>query len=298
MKYLIGIDSGGTKSEIIAYDLNQTPIYKKIGGFGNPAVDLNETISNVISLINSCVNELEKCECLLIGIGMAAVETGNYAEIIQHCIKDYFKINTIVLNDAEMACKAYLGNNDGILSVAGTGSSCYVQKNGIGEMVGGWSHILGDEGSGYHTVIEAFKNIIYMFDRQIDYDSLSNALLDEIGGRTRSHIMNYIYTNQKNTIASLFKIIADFANKGNRDSIVLLENAGRFLAETTLVSYRRKNFDKKIIIGLKGGVFNNSSYVLASYKKEINKFIGNYSLIEKDISATRGIINIYKDVIL
>ncbi|MBP1925604.1 N-acetylglucosamine kinase-like BadF-type ATPase [Sedimentibacter acidaminivorans] len=298
MKYLIGIDSGGTKSEIVAYDLEYNPIYKNIGGFGNPAVNLNETISNVSALIDSCLKELGRVECQLIGIGMAAVETGNYIEVIQNYIKNKFRVNTIVLNDAEMTCKAYLGNNDGILVVSGTGSSCYVQKNGEGEMVGGWSHILGDEGSGYHTVIEAFKEIVYKFDRQISFDSLSEALLGRIGGSTRSHIMNYIYTNQKNEIASLFKIIVDYSRKENPDAIKLLENAGKYLAESTLVSYKIKKFDKEIIIGLKGGVFYNSSYVLSSYKNEINNVINRYSLIEKDISATRGVINIYKNGIL
>jgi len=292
MNYLIGIDSGGTKSEIIAYDLQGNSIYKNIGGFGNPAVNLNETISNVSFLIESCLKELGYQECLLIGIGMAAVETGNYIEVIQNYILEKYKVNTIVLNDAEMTCKAYFGNNDGILAVAGTGSSCFVQKNGMGEMVGGWSHILGDEGSGYHTVIEAFKIIVYKHDRQIAFDSLSEALLDKIGGKTRSNIMNYIYTNQKNTIASLFKIIVDFSKEGNQDAINLLENAGKYLAEATVVAYNRKQFYNEIYIGLKGGVFHNSSYVLSSYKKEINKRISRYSLIEEDISATKGIINI------
>ena len=32
MKYLIGIDAGGTKSELVAYDLSGDVIFKKIGG--------------------------------------------------------------------------------------------------------------------------------------------------------------------------------------------------------------------------------------------------------------------------
>lgn len=294
MKYLIGIDSGGTKSEIIAYDLNCNPIYKSIGGFGNPAVNLNDTIFNVSTLIDDCIKELGKEECILIGIGMAAVETGNYVEIIQNYIKDTFDINSIVLNDAEMTCKAYLGSKDGILAVAGTGSSCFVQKDGSGEMVGGWSHILGDEGSGYHTVIEAFKKIIYKFDRKIPFDNLSNELLDKIGGNTRSVIMDYIYNNQKNTIASLFPIIVELSKQDDLDAISLLENAGKYLAETTYAAYKKRDLNGEITIGLKGGVFYNSSIVLSTFKNEIDKYINNYILIEDDISATKGVYNIYK----
>lgn len=293
MEYLIGIDSGGTKSEIIAYDLNFNSIYKSIGGFGNPAVNLNDTISNISLLINDCLDEFGRNECLLIGIGMAAVETGNYIEVIQNHIQNTFNVDAVVLNDAEMTCKAYLGNEDGILAVAGTGSSCFVQKDGSGEMVGGWSHILGDEGSGYHTVIEAFKKITFMLDRKIHFDNLSNELLFQIGGSSRSHIMDYIYNNQKNAIASLFPIIVDFSKKGDSNAIFLLENAGKYLAEMTGVAYRKKDFCGEIKIGLKGGVFYNGSLVLSTYKKEINKYISNYVLIEDDISATKGVCKIY-----
>nr|WP_312578622.1 BadF/BadG/BcrA/BcrD ATPase family protein [Sedimentibacter sp.] len=295
MKYLIGIDSGGTKSEIVAYNLDCMPIYKNIGGFGNPAVNLDETISNVSSLVNLCLNELGISECLLIGIGMAAVETGNYIEVIQNHIKHKYGIDTIVLNDAEMTFKAYFGNKDGILVVAGTGSSCYVQKNGAGEMVGGWSHILGDEGGGYHTVIEAFKKIVYMFDYKLPFDKLSNALLDKIGGSSRSVIMDYIYSNEKNTIASLFPIIVDFSEKGDNNAIKLLEDEGGYLAKTTYAAYRKKDFNEEITIGLKGGVFYNSRYALAAYKRELSKYINCYNLIENDISATKGVYNIYSE---
>jgi len=110
MKYLIGIDSGGTKSELTAYDLNNAQVFNLIGEFGNPAVNLDKTVNNLISLIYDCVNELGREECQLIAVGMAGVETGNYAELIKKYVEGAFVIKTIVLNDAEMACKAYFGD--------------------------------------------------------------------------------------------------------------------------------------------------------------------------------------------
>jgi len=294
MKYLIGIDSGGTKSELMAYDLNYNLIYTNIGEYGNPAVNLVETLYNVSSLIDSCLDQLGRNNCILIGIGMAGVETGNYIEIIQNHINNIFNVETIVLNDAEMTCKSYLDIKNGIVTIAGTGSSCFVQNNGIGEMVGGWGHILGDEGSGYHTVIEVLKKIIYMFDRRIPYDNLSNALLEKIGGTSRSDIMDFIYNNKKNTIASLFSTIVELSKNGDADAIIVLENAGKLLAEFTFVAYRKMNFTGEITIGIKGGVFYNSSFVLNSYKNEIKKYISNYKLIEDNISATKGVCNIYR----
>jgi len=294
MKYLIGIDSGGTKSELTAYDLNDAPIFNLIGGFGNPAVNLDKTVNNLISLIYDCVNELGREECQFIAVGMAGVETGNYAELIKKYVEGAFVIKTIVLNDAEMACKAYFGDKDGILAISGTGSSCFAQKDGAGEMVGGWGHILGDEGSGYHTVLNVIKNIVYKYDRALPFDDLSKAVMEEIGGSTRSDIINFIYNNEKNKIAALFPIISDYAEKGDAYATMLLENAGKYLAELTSVAYKKKNFKGTAKIGLKGGVFHNSSIMLSAFKDEIKKRLDSYDIIEEDISTTKAVCNIFK----
>lgn len=295
MEYLIGIDAGGTKSELVAYDLNFNPIFNRIGGAGNPAVNLDKTVNNIISLIYDCVNELGREKCLLIAIGMASVETGNYADLIKKYVEGAFVINTLVMNDGEMACKAYFGSKDGILAISGTGSSCFAQKDGKGEMVGGWGHILGDEGSGYHTVMQVFKNIVYKFDRKIPLDGLSKAMVESSGGYSRSDIMNFIYNNEKDKIAGLFPIISEYAGAGDPYAIMLLENAGRYLADLTEVACKKKNFKGHVEIGLKGGVFYNSSCMLSAYKNEIQKRLSSYHIIEEEISTTKAVCNIYKE---
>jgi len=293
MKYLIGIDAGGTKSELTAYDINCSPIINIIGGLGNPSVNLDKTVNNVISLIYKCVDELGREDCLMIAIGMAGVETGNYAELIKKYVEGAFEIDTIVLNDAEMACKAYFGNRDGILVISGTGSSCFAQKGGKGEMVGGWGHILGDEGSGYHTVMQVFKNIIYKFDRNLPLNNLCVAITEIVGGSTRSDIMNFIYNNEKDKVAALFPVIVEYAREGEPYAEMLLENAGKYLADLTEAAYKKQNFKGHINIGLKGGIFHNSCSVLSIYMGEIQGRLCSYDIIEEDISTAKAVCNIF-----
>lgn len=294
MKYLIGIDAGGSKSELKTYDLSGRILSEIAGGAGNPAINLENTIHNVVSLINKCTSKLGK-ECMLISIGMASVETGNYAELIKKYVEDSCKIETLVFNDGEMACKAYFQEDDGILAIAGTGSSCYVQKNGQGEMVGGWGHILGDEGSGYHIVIELFKEIIYNIDKNIELDNLSVRALRKIGGSSRSEIMNFIYNNEKDTIAALFPIIAHCGENGDNHAETLLNTAGKSLAELTSTAYKKMRFKGHITIGIKGGVFHNSIVIRKSYINELKKQLKSFSIIEKDISATRAVLHLYSN---
>lgn len=297
MNYLIGIDAGGTKSELIAYDLNDNVIFDKIGGAGNPAVNLDKTVNNIISLIGDCTSVLGKDNCLLISIGMASVESGNYAELIKKYVESTYGIDTKIFNDAEMACKAYFGNNDGILAIAGTGSSCFVQKNGQGEMVGGWGHIIGDEGSGYHTVMEVIKNIVCKFDKNIPYDNLNKKILTKIGGASRSEIMNFIYGNEKSTIAALFPVIVECSMEGDSYAVSLLENAGRLLAELTCTAYKKKEYKSNITIGIKGGVFHNSCCLISAYMNELQKNLNGFNIIAEDISATKAVCYLYKESI-
>lgn len=294
MEYIIGIESGGTKSELIAYDLDYNQIYSSLGGYGNPSVSLDTTLINIGCLIDKCIKELKDNKCIFIAIGMSGVEAGNYKNAIKDYIYNTYSIDNVILNDAEMTAKAYFGNNDGIIAIAGTGASVYLQKDNVGEIVGGWGHILGDKGSGYHTVIEAFKKMIIQVDNDIPFDNLSIELLKEIDASNATEIKGFIYGNQKNTIASLFPIIVKLSEQGNELAIELLQNAGKYLAEATISANKKFGVDCKVVIGLKGGVFHNSEIVRSSYESIVKEHIKDCSFNKNDIPVARAVCNIYK----
>lgn len=294
MEYLIGIESGGTKSELIAYDLDCNQIYSSVGGYGNPSVNLDTTLANVGCLIDKCIKELKNCKCIFIAIGMSGVEAGNYKDVIKNHIYNTYSIDNVILNDAEMTAKAYFGNEDGIIAIAGTGASVYVQKQNVGKIIGGWGHILGDKGSGYHTVIEAFKRITILIDNDMFFDHLSIKLLKEIDASNAADIKGFIYGNQKNKIASLFPIIVEFSEQGDKIAIELLQNAGKYLAEATISASKKFGVDWKIVIGLKGGLFHNSEIVLSSYESVVKEHIKNCSFNKEDIPVAKAVCNMYK----
>ncbi|MBP1926636.1 N-acetylglucosamine kinase-like BadF-type ATPase [Sedimentibacter acidaminivorans] len=294
MEYLIGIDAGGTKSELIAYDLEFNPIYFNVGGFGNPSIDLDTAIKNISVLIDKCLQEHGDNKCIFIAAGIAGVGTGNYKNVVESYINNTYSIDNVILNDAEMAAKAYLGNGDGIVSIAGTGASVYVQKDNLGEVIGGWGHILGDKGSGYHTVIEAFIRITDQIDNNNNFDNLSIELLKAIGAKNASDVKKFIYNNQKNKIGALFPKIVELSKIGDEIAIKLLQNAGKYLADSTIIASRKFGGDSKVVIGLKGGVFYNSEIVISSYESAVSEHIMNCKFIDKDIPVTLAVCNIYK----
>lgn len=293
MEYIIGIDSGGTKSELVAYDLNCNEIYSCVGGFGNPEVDLETSLNNIAGIIERCTEAMAGGDCVLIAVGIAGVETGNLKNIIEGHLKNRFSVDTLILNDAEMSAKAYFGDGDGIVAIAGTGSSVYLQRQGKGRLVGGWGHIIGDEGSGYHTVIEAFKKIAHKMDDSIPLDALSLELLKRMGASTPGEIKGFVYGNYKDTIASLFPAIVLMSDRGDNDACELLREAGRYLAKTAVAACREFDVDEHITIALKGGLFYNSRVLLESYESEIKKKIKHFTFNKGDVHTARAVCNIY-----
>lgn len=292
MEYIIGIDAGGSKSELIAYDLDFNELYRCEGSYGNPSINVVTAISNMIDIINKCMEDL-KGNCKFIALGIAGIETGNYLEIVKKTIEEKFDIPTAILNDAQMACKAYLGNNNGLVVIAGTGSSVYMQKNNKGELIGGWGHLLGDEGSGYHTVIEAFKIITREIDLNLDPCCLSKEILEFINATNSSHIKQFIYNNDKKAIASLFPIITNLAKQQDENAINLLLTCSDNLSDLAIAALKRFDSNSDIIIGIKGGVFFSNDIVFSNFEKKLISFNNNLKFIKKNIDVPKAVCNLY-----
>ena len=180
MKYVIGVDGGGTKTEAVAYDLNGNVLEKSLTGFGNLVNDEKEALKNIIDSLEVILNKLGKEDLQGLYLGLAGSEVGDNAKIVKDEIKNKFGLDSVIMNDGDLALKALLKGEDGILVIAGTGSTAFGIKGDKEARCGGWGHLLGDEGSAYKISIEAFKNMIYEYDFGLEMSDLSKSILDEL----------------------------------------------------------------------------------------------------------------------
>ncbi|ACQ54570.1 ATPase [Clostridium botulinum] len=293
MEYVIGVDAGGTKTEAIAYDLRGHELIKTVTGFGNLVLNEKEAINNILDSIKTCIDKLSKEGLKKIYIGAAGIEVANNAYIIEKNIKENFNTDVMVINDGELALKAVLKGEDGVLTIAGTGSICIGIRNNIKDKCGGWGHLLGDEGSGYSIAIKALRRMIHEQELNLERSRLHKEILKELNITNTDEICAFVYSSTKDKIASLTKLISKLAEEGEENAIAILKKEGKALGVITERVYKRLNFENKCSIGIKGSVIEKAKVLRQAFQEYLLSNIGEIKIVQEDESSAKGAYYMY-----
>ncbi|MGL5633715.1 MAG: N-acetylglucosamine kinase [Sarcina sp.] len=293
MMYVIGVDGGGTKTEAVAYNLHGNRICSALTGFGNLLNNKEEALKNVINAIDNIKTQLKSCDLQGIYLGLAGSEVANNSEIVFNEVSNLFNTKVKVMNDSELALKALLKGEDGILTIAGTGSISFGINDDVQWKAGGWGHLLGDEGSAYKIAIDGIKNMIQENDNNIELGELSLAILEFLNIKSPNNIIEFVYSSTKDEVAKLAVIVSKLAEDGNKQAIEILINEATLLGETTRQVFSKLNFDK-CSVGIVGGVVKKSRIFRESFENYLNERVNIVSYIDEDISPAKGAYYIHK----
>ena len=259
----IGIDAGGTKTIGILYKENQA-IDSIKGEMGNPIVNFNMAVNNVIHVIENLLlkNKVNYSNISYISIGMAGAST--LIPELTSAFKEKLHCKFSVESDLKMSHIATFKNKDGNLFIVGTGSSLLCRKNDQFIQKGGWGHILGDEGSGYWIG----KQILKTYINFLDYNESPMDFLDLLPTiqqifPNRQSIINTVYNSPKTEVAKLATLYLDYSNNLFLTSIA--QQAGKDIAKALLSCNQEDN----IIVAFEGSVIKNNAHVLNSVLTEI-----------------------------
>ncbi|MGL5614642.1 MAG: N-acetylglucosamine kinase [Sarcina sp.] len=293
MKYIIGVDGGGTKTEAVAYSLNGEVLEKSLTGFGNLINGEQEALTNIITSIKNLTDKIGIDELEGLYLGIAGCESGDNKEKIKNKIRETLNKEAVVINDGELALKAMLKGEDGILTIAGTGSISFGIKDGKSAKAGGWGHLLGDEGSGYKISIEAIKNMLNEEDNSLEKSKLTLKIMEKLNIKTVDEVIGFVYPATKDEVAILAPVVSMLAEEGDSLSISILEAEAISLAKTTGNVYRKLSFDK-CSIGLVGGVVRKSKVFRSKFEETLRNEINVIDFIEGQCSAAMGAYYMHK----
>jgi glucosamine kinase len=266
----IGIDGGGTHSFAVAVDSTGRRLAAaKAGSLNFFGAGLPTARRHLKKLSQSLEQQLPpKTQINRIVVGCAALfSDATNAEKKNLCRGILPLDRTRVISDCQTACFGATLGRPGVVIIAGTGSIVVAQnEDGQHQRVGGWGHILGDEGSAYWMAVEAVKSVI--------------AAEEGLGSKTRlGHFVRQWFKVKKLTevvpiihgpdfTKERFAMLAsDLARKaGRRDAVFreICRRGGRALASQALTAVKLARVKTRPLpVYLVGGVLTNNALVRA-----------------------------------
>ncbi|QIL45674.1 hypothetical protein G7081_00510 [Vagococcus coleopterorum] len=289
MSYVIGVDAGGTKTEVTSYNVETEEEQATITvGAGNFIEDMDGALVRIIEGIKTVKSQhdpSEKCELIL--IGAAGLNASNEEAIILEKLQAEFADKIVLTGDGELAHYAILKGRDGELIIAGTGSVIISKQGNKWASYGGWGPLLGDEGSGYRLGLALAKNCLTEYDLNLEPSELSQAVLAHLKCEDIKTLPGIVRDLTKPEIASITQVLIDHPDDEPIAQDIVSREAQIF-AEEYMTFYEMTYTYEEIFLGLNGGIIVNNETFLQAFIEKIQELGVAIGLAFPDSKISKG----------
>lgn len=305
MKYLIGIDGGGTKTDCAIADLSGKIIYQTVGKPSNfLVIGVEETVANLFAAIEECLFELKGdfSDVKQVVIGVAGAGRKDDADMLEKSFNDYARDEGIhfkgvkVVSDAQVALEGAFPDSAGCILIAGTGSILFSKdEDGNIHRVGGFGRLIGDEGSGYCIGRKALNAVTKEIDGRGQKTKITELINNEVDPGISNTLVNKVY-KEKLDIASIAKIVIQAAEDGDEVSNKILSGEADELV-LHLKAIQNKIFVKKLSVAFSGSLIEHKNFYSELLKKKIKLSLPNIKIVKPTLSPVAGAIQIAKRIL-
>jgi N-acetylglucosamine kinase-like BadF-type ATPase len=138
----------------------------------------------------------------------------------------------LVTHDGLIALSGALAGEDGIVTIAGTGSFVFGRKGTRTMRAGGWGYLYGDEGSAFWVGKEALRAALRWEEGWAAATRLHSMLMDATGVRNANDVLHLFYRAEwpRSRVAPLAAEVDRVAQSGDEVAVGILRDAGVQLA--------------------------------------------------------------------
>jgi N-acetylglucosamine kinase len=275
MGYLLGIDGGGTHTTAWLADQNLSVLARVQVGPSNPIkVGIAGAQRELANAYRKALREAG-LRPVVLDAACAGLAGGDNASIQKSMVRWIRKAMParaqLITTDAAVALAAALGDSEGIIVIAGTGSIAFGRDHQGGIVrVGGWGSQFDDAGSGYDIGRKAVLAALRAYDGRGKATSLTQTLCAELH---LSRITEAVPMNlSAQTIASLFPVVQRQASAGDAVARGLCRDAAGHLAELAATILSRLGWRRRPVpVICSGGIFRSSALIRRSFSQRVHE---------------------------
>ena len=263
--YFLGIDGGGTKTEFLLCDKEGREIAHAILGASNPNdVGLEETERLLREGIARACGSIP-LRSISVFAGIAGGITGDNRAAIANMLSNLHFGRADNGSDAQNAVAMALGQRDGTVVIAGTGSIAFSQKDGQLFRYGGYGYLLEEGGSGFALGRDAVRAALYHESGLGAQTALHGAIRTLCGRDTVGEALGTLYAGGKRAFAAFAPTVFEACRSGDSVAIDLVRKNAVVIADTIRAAATPFATDPHDVI-LVGGLTHHQDVLLPAIR--------------------------------
>lgn len=298
MRYVLGVDGGGTTTKCLIADEKGNLLGQGIGGPSNYQV---LGVEKVIHAVDTSIKEairiagVKKAKFEVICLGLAGVGRAVDLEVVGKALKRLNLAQKIMLHhDAFIALAGATICQPGVVIIAGTGATAFgINREGQRARANGWGSVLGDEGSGHDIGHKILRAVARAHDGRGEATLLTSKLIQYFKLESLLDIVQKVYRNKlsRREIAALAPLVVEAAKEGDRVAARILKQAGEELGTSVVAVIKNLKMEKeKFEIAMTGGVFKAKELILQGFKERVKRVAPKARFIKPRFEPAIGAI--------
>ena len=265
MRYVLGLDGGGTKTECALMDeLGRVCATARSGpsnpmrvGFGGALAAVCEAGRLAIQDAKLGMNDIAA-----VCAGLAGAAQPESQHKMKKLLSEEFPTQTLqVCTDVDLKLEA-TGEGRAIVLNVGTGTFAVGRDlNGQAARVGGHGPLLGDEGSAYDVGRRAMIAALRASDRGSKDSPLAARILHDLRAEDWEELQLRVYRVPDEVFPAIFPVVTAAADEGDPEARRLLQDAAEELAALVAdLMERLKLNGEKFLLVKSGGMAGHSAF--------------------------------------
>lgn len=262
--YYIGFDGGGTKTECVLTDAGGGVLAQAVAGPSNPLrIGFEEAFSSLTAAADHVLGAA-KVDAAQITAACAGLAGAGRKHVVKRVMAYLVEMlpNAVVqvTTDLEIALEAATGGGEGVILIAGTGSSAF-GRNAAGETLraGGYGPWIGDEGSGFDIGRRAVAAMARSCDALAPVTLLADMIPAALELESWDALIEKIAAHPDEVFPRIFPIVVEAAEAEDDTAREILFTAALGLSQVASVVIRKLEMqERKFVVTKVGGVHGRS----------------------------------------